>query len=214
MKLTNLLVRLGLVYGGPAEGQDPPAAVEPSRPVFQKVVRRLEDMRAEDRAAGAEAEEAALGLHRTFAEIYREAGLGEPPGGLSLEELDRQVKGLSEEEARVAVLATLQEKGAPVREVLLDGHRRDVALDRYEADLEVRVADWERAAEDRARALLREARELEERARQLQERIPAVKQELAAWKARKHEEEDLFELLGRMLADGSAGAASEPGTGS
>ena len=213
MKLTNLLVKIGLVYGGPPSGGEDPAQVEPPKPAFQKVVRRLEDMRAEDRATSADAEEAALGLRRTFPEIYREAGLGDPPGGLSLEDLDRQVSGLSEDEARLAVLGTLKEKGVPLREVLLDGHRRDQALDRYEADLEGRMADWERSTESRAQALLREARELEERARQLRERIPALKQELAAWKVRKHDEEDLMELLGRMLAEGVVEPPGEPGGG-
>jgi hypothetical protein len=48
---------------------------------------------------------------------------------------------------------------------------------------------------------MRQARDLESRARDLQSRVPELQQALQAWKKRKHEEEDLMELLGSMLVN-------------
>lgn len=200
MKLTTLLQKMGLIHGGDDEAAvDSPAAAQEER--FQTRLVSLADMRDQDRESLSQAQEEALGLHKSFAEIYEEARIGAPTHGISLDDLDRLIQGLPEEEARVRILGIIREKGAPLEEVLIDGQRRDQALDDYERSLEQRVAAWEQGLEEKARALLREASELERQAKELQARVPGLRRELADWKQRKHEEEDLFELLGRMLAD-------------
>ncbi len=197
MKLTALLVKIGLVYGG---GAPPESPSEPPSPISTRQI-DLEELRRQDRQERGRGALAALGLDKTFAEIYRESGIGDPPSGVCLEDLDRLVAGLPVEEARLVVMATLQEKGAPIREVLLDGQRRDQALDAYEQALEERVAEEGKGLEQQAADLLRQARDLESRARDLQGRVPELQQALQAWKKRKHEEEDLMELLGSMLVN-------------
>ncbi len=195
MKLTHLLVKIGLVYGG---GDGPaPAAETPSPPPTRHL--DLEELRRQDREEEGRGLLATLELDKSFAEIYRESGIGEPPGGVRLDELDRLVAGLPPAEARLAVLAALNEKGAPVREVLLDGQRRDQALDAFEQELVQRVEAGSRALRLKADDLLRQAGELEAQARELKARVPELEQALGAWKKRKHEEEDLMELLGSML---------------
>ncbi len=188
MKLTRLLVTLGLVHDAT---RSVPAREEEVAPVPTQVL-SLEELRVQEAHDRARGEAADLGLDKTWEEIYREHGLGDPPGGICLEELDRQVQGLSEEEARLVVLGSLQEKGAPVREVLLDGQRRDEALDAHEQVLEQQVAARRSALEQRVAELTREARTLQLRSADLQAA-------LEAWKKRKREEEDLMELLGGML---------------
>jgi len=91
------------------------------------------------------------------------------------------------------ILGILKEKGAPVREVLLDGQRRDEALDAHERLLEKQVAARRSALDQRIAELTREANSLQIRSEDLQAA-------LEAWKKRKREEEDLMELLGGMLA--------------
>ncbi|MGI5844639.1 MAG: hypothetical protein ACOX9B_10735 [Candidatus Xenobium sp.] len=203
MKLTRLLVTLGLVH----EAEPSVPAQEEVAPVPTQVL-SLEELRLQDTHDHARGEAAGLGLDKTWEEIYRDYGLGDPPGGISLEELDRQIQGLSEEEARLVVLGILQEKGAPVREVLLDGQRRDEALDTYERLLEQQVAARRAALEQRVAELTREARALQLRSEDLQAA-------LGAWKKRKNEEEDLMELLGSMLVrlDEQAPTAEPEGPG-
>ncbi len=207
MKLTRLLVQLGLVHERAPEKASP--AEEPAP--LSTVVLSLEDLRARALDDQVRQEATELGLEKSWEEIYREQGLGEPPGGVCLEELDRKVQGLSEDEARVLVLGILKEKGAPIREVLLDGQSRDEALDAYEILLEKRVALRRAALEQRMDELNREVQALQARSADLQAA-------LEAWKQRKREEEDLMELLGGMLArvqeQESKAGPSGPGTGS
>lgn len=188
MKLTRLLVTLGLVH----EAKPSVAAQEEEVVPVRTQVLSLEELRVQEIHDRSRREAADLGLDKTWEEIYREHGLGDPPGGICLEDLDRQVQGLSEEEARLVVLGVLQEKGAPVREVLLDGQRRDEALDAHERLLEKQVAARRSGLEQRVAELTREARALQLRSADLQAA-------LEAWKKRKREEEDLMELLGGML---------------
>lgn len=195
MKLTSLLVKIGLVHGA-LDGSAPAAETLP--PLATRRM-NLEELRRQDREEEGRGLMALLELDKSFAEIYRESGIGEPPAGVRLEELDRLVADLSPEEARLAVLAALKEKGAPVREVLLDGQRRDQVLDAFEQELEQRVEAESRALGLRAEDLERQARDLEAQARELKARVPELERALKEWKKRKHEEEDLMELLGSML---------------
>ena len=208
MKLTHLLSKFGLYNDGAAEPEPPP--LPPAPPLATRMM-RLDDLRAQDRQGRAEALLEALGLRKTFPEIYRERKIADPPAGVSLDRLAELVAGLQEASARSMVRKTLEEAGAKVLEVLEDGHRRDQALDDYERTLEEEVGEWAQEQEKQAEALLREAQELQLRAGELRARVPEVREELARWRERKQKEEALMELLGRMLlelrAQGSAGPA-------
>lgn len=203
MKLTQLLIKVGLMHG-PAEpeGAAPAAqAAEPSEPTFEKRILKLEELRAQAGEAKAAQEERDLGLGKTFDQIYQEKGIAPTPKGLSLSELHALVEGKSDAEARALLTRAITDKGAKVNEVLLEAQQRDAALDEYEELLGVRVERWAEAAKRKAESLREQAQHLLSEAKATEERIEEIRAKADAWRTTKHAAEDEVERLARLLLD-------------
>jgi hypothetical protein len=87
-------------------------------------------------------------------DIYRAAGIMNPPRGYSIHKVvamlsSEHVRGLSKEMKRAAVLMALDAAGTPIQQVQQDAKARLDALDSYEADRKKQFdAEWARKAED------------------------------------------------------------------
>jgi hypothetical protein len=144
-----------------------------------------------------------------FAEIYRAAGIVDPPHGFTafkvLEILASPELAQVEGRARAATLATflrMNPAGAvAISDVLEDAVRRDQALDQFERFLATKLGDRADAAD---REIARLQAELDATAERLRAAIDAERRavdaarlELEGWRERKREEE-------RRLADAVA----------
>jgi hypothetical protein len=150
-----------------------------------------------------------------FPEVYRAAGIAEPPHGFTafkvLEML--QSPGLAElaPQAKASALAgflRMNPGGAvAIGEVIQDAVRRDQALDRFEQFLQAKVAERQAAAE-RANALLQaEIDSLTERHRaSMAENVRAVTDltaRLSEWSAGKRAEERRLQSAVAPFVDGN-----------
>lgn len=200
MKLTQLLIKVGLLHGPADSGGTAPAPAEaPPTAVFEKRILKLEELRTQAGEAREKQEERDLGLGLTFQDIYAAAGIGNTPKGLSLSELRALVAGKPEAEARQLLEKAIRDKGADLNEVLLDAQQRDAALDKYEELLGTRVSRWEADTKRKADALREQAQHLLKQAREAEERIEVIRAKAEEWRKSKHAAEDEVEHLARLL---------------
>lgn len=200
MKLTQLLIKVGLLHGpADAEGTAPAPADAPPAAVFEKRILKLEELRAQAGEAREKQEERDLGLGLTFQDIYTAAGIGATPKGLSLSELHALVAGKPEVEARQLLEKAIKDRGADLNEVLLDAQQRDAALDKYEELLGTRVDRWAEATKRKADSLREQAQHLLKQAREADERIEEIRAKAEEWRKSKHAAEDEVERLARLL---------------
>jgi hypothetical protein len=150
-----------------------------------------------------------------FPEVYRAAGIGEPPHGFTafkiLEML--QSPGLAElaPQAKAAALAGFlrMNPGGPVAigEVIQDAVRRDQALDRFEQFLQAKLAERQAAAERANARLQAEIDALTERHRAtMAANVRAVSEltaRLAEWSAAKRVEERKLQSAVAPFVDGN-----------
>lgn len=200
MKLTQLLIKVGLLHGpSDPESTAPAPAEAPPTPVFEKRILKLEELRAQSGEAREKQEERDLGLGLTFQDIYQVAGIEATPKGLSLSELHALVAGKPEAEARQLLEKAIRDKGADLNEVLLDAQQRDAALDKYEEVLGSRFGRWEADTRRRADSMREQAQHLLKQAREAEERIEELRAKVEEWRKSKHAAEDEVEHLARLL---------------
>lgn len=150
-----------------------------------------------------------------FSEVYRAAGIGEPPHGFTafkvLEML--QSPGLAElpPQAKASALAGFlkMNPGGPVAigEIIQDAVRRDQALDRFEQFLQTKLAERQAAAERANAALQAEIDALAERHRATMDANARATSELTArlseWSAAKRVEERKLQSAVAPFVDGN-----------
>lgn len=150
-----------------------------------------------------------------FAEVYRAAGIGEPPHGFTafkvLEML--QSPGLAElaPQAKASALAGFlrMNPGGPVAigEIIQDAVRRDQALDRFEQFLQTKLAERQAAAERANAQLQAEIDALTERHRAtMAANVRAVTEltaRLSEWSAGKRAEERKLQSAVAPFVDGN-----------
>ncbi|MEW6277473.1 MAG: hypothetical protein AB1758_02540, partial [Candidatus Eremiobacterota bacterium] len=196
MKLTNLLVKLGL-WSDPgeapaAEPEKPPATA----PNHEKRIVSMEGLKREKQEREEALTAAQLGLEATPEQIYRAAGISAPPHGWTLEKVGHE---LETGHAGDLVLRLAEHK-VRVEDLLADGQRKDHSLDRYEEHLDVKVGGFLLSSTHKAEDLRRQARELLSEADRLEAGQQEVKGRLEAWRAVKRATEDELERVAGLLA--------------
>jgi glycyl-tRNA synthetase beta subunit len=96
-----------------------------------------------------------------FTAVYDEAGVTLPPHGYGVDKVaemlqSKRLATLGREVKATAVMAALEAAGAPVRDVIQDGVRRDAALDAFESAKETELRELQRQSAARVQAIKEE----------------------------------------------------------
>ncbi len=96
-----------------------------------------------------------------FTAVYQEAGVELPAHGYGIEKVaemlqSKRLATLGREVKATAIMAALEAAGAPIRDVIQDGVRRDNALDAFEAAKEAELRDLQRQSETRVQSIKEE----------------------------------------------------------
>jgi glycyl-tRNA synthetase beta subunit len=98
---------------------------------------------------------------RDIPAVYDEAGVTLPPHGYGVDKVaemlqSKRLATLGREVKATAVMAALEAAGAPVRDVIQDGVRRDAALDAFESAKETELRELQRQSAARVQAIKEE----------------------------------------------------------
>ena len=160
---------------------------------------RVSDIVPESHAADVDAREAAATVD--LATVYEAAKIAAPAHGYTVlkvaEMLDSEhIRALPPDVKRKSVMVALDAARVKVTEIVEDAVRRDRALDTYEKVLSKSVDDLRaQTAADNQRIEQEIATRVAELRAQIDEnnrKMSAEERELAAWRARKHREEEMI----------------------
>jgi glycyl-tRNA synthetase beta subunit len=134
-----------------------------------------------------------------FTAVYQEAGVELPAHGYGVDKVaemlqSKRLATLGREVKATAVMAALEAAGAPIRDVIQDGVRRDNALDAFEQAKETELHDLQLQSQSRVQAIKDEIdgflkaknAEIEE----LKQATDAAEKAFAALQAKKQKEEE------------------------
>ena len=96
-----------------------------------------------------------------FSAVYQEAGVELPAHGYGVDKVaemlqSKRLATLGREVKATAVMAALEAAGAPIRDVIQDGVRRDSALDAFEQAKETELHDLQLQSQSRVQAIKEE----------------------------------------------------------
>lgn len=144
-----------------------------------------------------------------FTAVYAEAGIELPAHGYGVDKAEemlqnKRLAALSREVKATAVMAALEAAGAPVRDIIQDGVRRDTALDTFEAAKEAEMRDLQRQSGDRVKSIKDEIDEFlrskNTEIEELKQATEAAEKAFSALQARKRKEEDrIHEVVAHFI---------------
>jgi hypothetical protein len=144
-----------------------------------------------------------------FTAVYQEAGIELPAHGYGVDKVaemlqSKRLATLGREVKATAVMAALEAAGAPVRDVIQDGVRRDNALDAFEQAKETELHDLQLQSQSRVQAIKEEIdtflkaknAEIEE----LKQATDAAEKAFASLQAKKRKEEErIHEVVAHFI---------------
>jgi hypothetical protein len=161
-----------------------------------------------------------------FSPVYQEAGVELPAHGYGVDKVSEMLQSkrlatLGREVKATAVMAALEAAGAPVRDVIQDGVRRDAALDAFEAAKETELRELQRQSQARVQAIKEEIDEFlkakNAEIEELKQASEAAEKAFAGLQARKRKEEERIHEVVAHFIEGAenpitAGARPAPST--
>ncbi|HET8647063.1 MAG TPA: hypothetical protein VFO85_16320, partial [Vicinamibacteria bacterium] len=119
----------------------------------------------------------------------------------------KRLATLNREVRATAVMAALEAAGAPVREVIQDGVRRDAALDAFEAAKEAELRELQRQSQERVKAIKEEIDEFlrakNAEIEELKRATEAAEKAFTSLQARKRKEEErIHEVVAHFIEGG------------
>jgi hypothetical protein len=144
-----------------------------------------------------------------FSAVYQEAGVELPAHGYGVDKVaemlqSKRLATLGREVKATAVMAALEAAGAPIRDVIQDGVRRDSALDAFEQAKETELHDLQLQSQSRVQAIKEEIdgflkaknAEIEE----LKQATDAAEKAFASLQAKKRKEEErIHEVVAHFI---------------
>jgi len=140
---------------------------------------------------------------------YAEAGITVPDHGYGVDKAEemlanKRLSALSREVKATAVMAALEAAGAPVRDIIQDGVRRDTALDTFEAAKEAQLKGLQQQSQERVQAIKAEIDEFlhskNAEIEDLKKATEAAEKAFAAMQSRKRKEEDrIHEVVAHFI---------------
>ena len=144
-----------------------------------------------------------------FSAVYQEAGVELPAHGYGVDKVaemleSKRLATLGREVKATAVMAALEAAGAPIRDVIQDGVRRDSALDAFEQAKETELQDLQLQSQSRVQAIKDEIdaflkaknAEIEE----LKHATDAAEKAFAGLQAKKRKEEErIHEVVAHFI---------------
>jgi len=191
MKITEMLVRLGLLQTAPPPAQAPAEdAAIPTRVVsLRELTGEIdEEKRSAERLFDPEAWD-----------LRDHDGFGDNPlphGWTSLKVMEALRDGQP-----AKVLEQLKAHSVDVHDVLEEAHRRDQALDAHEAHLQQQVKQLEAEAQRRRSSLEAEIAQKQQLLRDLEGSVTRARARVQEWLDRKHGLEDELEGAMKHLAE-------------
>jgi glycyl-tRNA synthetase beta subunit len=144
-----------------------------------------------------------------FGAVYDEAGVSLPAHGYGVDKVaemlqNKRLATLGREVKATAVIAALEAAGAPVRDVIQDGVRRDAALDAFESAKETELRDLQQQSAARVQAIRDEIdgflRAKNAEIEELKQAAEGAEKAFATLQARKRKEEDrLHEVVAHFI---------------
>jgi hypothetical protein len=144
-----------------------------------------------------------------FSAVYAEAGIEVPAHGYGVDKAEemlsnKRLAALSREVKATAVMAALEAAGAPMRDIIQDGVRRDTALDTFEAAKQSELQVLQRQSQERVQAIKDEIDEFlrskNAELEDLKKATEAAEKAFAAMQARKRKEEDrIHEVVAHFI---------------
>jgi hypothetical protein len=159
-----------------------------------------------------------------FSAVYQEAGVELPAHGYGVDKVAEMLQSkrlgtLGREVKATAVMAALEAAGAPIRDVIQDGVRRDGALDAFEAAKDAELRDLQRQSQARVAAIKEEIDEFlrskNTEIEQLKQATEAAEKAFASLQARKRKEEErIHEVVAHFIegADNPISTGARPAT--
>jgi len=154
----------------------------------------------------------------SYDDIYRAAGILNPPSGYGIQKVvdmlnSERLRDLSKDIKRVSVLMALDAAATPIDDLLQDATRRQRALDSYEAGRRQQLETFEsRKAEENAQIeaeLERIRAHYAERIQRNREQVQQEKEALRNWQmAMQHETQRIQEVMELCKAAAGAGQAT------
>jgi hypothetical protein len=157
-----------------------------------------------------------------FSAVYTEAGIELPAHGYGVDKVaemlqNKRLATLNREVRATAVMAALEAAGAPVRDVIQDGVRRDTALDAFEAAKEAELRELQRQSQERVQAIKEEIdsflRSKNEEIEELKKMSEAAEKAFTTLHTRKRQEEDrIHEVVAHFIegADNPISTGARP----
>jgi hypothetical protein len=155
-----------------------------------------------------------------FSAVYQEAGIEVPAHGYGVDKVaemlqSKRLATLNREVRATAVMAALEAAGAPVRELIQDGVRRDAALDAFEAAKEAELKELRRQSEERVAAIKEEIdaflRSKNQEIEELKQMSDAAEKAFARLQSRKRQEEDRIHEVVAHFIEGAENPISTGG---
>lgn len=217
-RLKDLVSRgVRLIVADESAGAAPPSADAP---------RRERDIPAEafDEPPGPAVASSVPADVEDFSAVYQEAGIELPPHGYGVDKVaemlqSKRLATLGREVRATAVMAALEAAGAPVREVIQDGVRRDTALDAFEAAKEAELRDLQRQSQERVQTIKEEIdsflRSKNAEIEELKKMTESAEKAFATLQTRKRQEEDrIHEVVAHFIegAQNPISAGARPAT--
>lgn len=144
-----------------------------------------------------------------FSAVYQEAGVELPAHGYGIDKVaemlqSKRLATLGREVKATAVMAALEAAGAPIREVIQDGVRRDAALDAFEAAKEAELRDLQRQSQARVAAIKEEIdaflRAKNAEIEELKQATEAAEKAFAGLQSNKRKEEErIHEVVAHFI---------------
>jgi hypothetical protein len=144
-----------------------------------------------------------------FTAVYDEAGVSLPAHGYGVDKVadmlqNKRLATLGREVKATAVIAALEAAGAPVRDVIQDGVRRDAALDAFESAKETELRELQRQSAARVQSIREEIdgflRAKNAEIEELKQATEAAEKAFATLQARKRKEEErIHEVVAHFI---------------
>jgi hypothetical protein len=144
-----------------------------------------------------------------FTPVYDEAGVSLPAHGYGVDKVgemlqNKRLATLGREVKATAVMAALEAAGAPVRDVIQDGVRRDAALDAFESAKETELRELQRQSAERVQAIREEIdgflRAKNGEIEELKQASEAAEKAFATLQGRKRKEEErIHEVVAHFI---------------
>lgn len=144
-----------------------------------------------------------------FTAVYDEAGVSLPAHGYGVDKVaemlqNKRLATLGREVKATAVIAALEAAGAPVRDVIQDGVRRDAALDAFESAKETELRELQRQSAARVQAIRDEIdgflRAKNAEIEELKQATDAAEKAFASLQAKKRKEEErIHEVVAHFI---------------